>query len=127
MTVQEIANRLVELCRKGEYQTCYKELYAEDAWSIEPEGAPTPPVQGMEAFAAKGKAWNETIQEFHSSSIGDPIVSGNHFAMPMSMNCTFKGAPGPTNFEELCVYEVQNGKIVKEQFFYQPAMDPTEA
>ncbi|MFT6319474.1 MAG: hypothetical protein ACJAT4_000391 [Granulosicoccus sp.] len=30
-----------------------KELYAEDAWSIEPEHAPTPPIQGMAAFAEK--------------------------------------------------------------------------
>jgi len=54
MTTQEVANRLVELCRQGDYETCY---------------------MGRQAF------------------------------------------------DEICVYEVKDGKIMKEEFFYpvQPA------
>lgn len=117
MSTQEIANRLVELCRQGDYATCYKELYAEDAWSIEPEHAPTPPVQGMAAFAEKGKQWNEMMEEFHGAEIGDPIVGENHFSCTMMMDATFKER-GREKMNEICVYEVKDGKIVKEQFFY---------
>jgi len=28
MTTTEIANRLVELCRKGDFTACYEELYS---------------------------------------------------------------------------------------------------
>ena len=35
MTTQQIANRLVELCRKGDWKTVQNELFAKDAVSIE--------------------------------------------------------------------------------------------
>ena len=118
MTVQEIANRLVELCRKGDYQSCYDELYASDARSIEPEGVPFKrEVQGMEAFKIKGEKWRETLEEVHGGTIGEPIIAGNHFSLVSSLDATFKGS-GRTIFEEICVYEVKDEKIVKEQFFY---------
>lgn len=117
MTTQEIATRLVELCRKGEFQTVYQELYSPDCVSIEPKGAQMEICEGLEAMAAKGKAWNESMEEFHGSTIGEPIVSGSHFSMSMSMDATFKGI-GREKMDELCVYEVKDGKIVKEQFFY---------
>ncbi len=117
MTTQEIANRLVELCRKGEYGTVYQELYSPQCISIEPKGAQVEVCNGLEEMAAKGKAWNESMEEFHGSDIGDPIVAGNHICMTMMMDATFKGI-GRQRMDELCVYEVQDGKIVKEQFFY---------
>lgn len=120
MTVQEIANRLVELCRKGEWDTCYQELYSPEARSIEPEGTPDREVKGMDAFKAKGEKWQSMIQEVHSSEIGDPVVAGNHFSLTWKTNLTFKGAPAPTDMDEICVYQVKDGKIVKEQFFYEP-------
>lgn len=117
MTTQEIATRLAELCRKGEYKTVYEELYSPKCVSIEPKGAQMEVCNGLEEMAAKGKAWNESMEEFHGSSVGDPIVSGNHIAMPMMMDATFKGV-GREKMDEMCVYEVKDGKIVKEQFFY---------
>ncbi|MGB1217600.1 MAG: SnoaL-like domain-containing protein [Saprospiraceae bacterium] len=115
MNVQEIANRLVELCRKGEYQQCYQELYSPEVQSIEMDGSVC---NGLEEMAKKGKEWNESIQEFHGSSIGEPIVSGNFFTLAMSMDVTFKNAPARMNFEEMCLYQVKDEKIIKEQFFY---------
>jgi hypothetical protein len=35
----------------------------------------------------------------------------------MGMDCTMKGM-GRQKLEEIAVYEVKDGKIVKEQFFY---------
>ncbi len=117
MTTQEIANKLVDLCRKGDYKTIYQELYSPDCVSIEPKGAKMEVCNGLKEMAAKGKAWNESMEEFHDSSVGDPIVAGNHICMTMMMDATFKGV-GREKMDELCVYEVQDGKIVKEQFFY---------
>ena len=36
MTIKEIADRLVQLCRKGDFETAQAELFADDAASIEP-------------------------------------------------------------------------------------------
>ena len=118
MTTQEIADRLVDLCRKGEYETCYQELYSPEIVSIEPEHAPGPSiVHGLEGIAEKGKKWKEMTEEFHGSSVGDPIVSGNHFSCAMMVDVTFKGQ-GRMKMEEICVYTVKDGKVVSEQFFY---------
>lgn len=117
MTTQEVANRLVELCRKGEYQTVYQELYSPQCVSLEPKGAMMERCEGLEAMGEKGKAWNESIEQMHGSSIGDPVVADSHFSMTMMMDATFKGR-GREKFNELCVYEVREGKIVQEQFFY---------
>ena len=117
MSTKEIANKLVSYCREGKYQACYDELYAEDIWSIEPEGAFFEKAHGFEELKAKGQAWNENIEEFHGSDIGDPIVSGSHFSCTMMIDCTFKDI-GRQRMEQICVYEVKNSKITKEQFFY---------
>ena len=34
MTTKEIANRLAELCRNGDFETAQKELFSEDAVSF---------------------------------------------------------------------------------------------
>ena len=117
MTTQEIANKLVASCRKGEFETVYQELYSPDCISIEPKGSRFELCKGLEEIAAKGKAWNESMEEFHGATIGDPIVAGNHICMTMMMDATFKGI-GREQMDELCLYEVKDGKIIKEQFFY---------
>jgi len=117
MTVQEIANRLVELCKIGDYATCYSELYSPDCVSIEGEGAPVREVKGMDAILQKGKEWNEMIAEFHSAYVGDPIVAGSHFSLTMGVDCTLKDG-SRMDMHEVCVYQVKDGKIVLEQFFF---------
>lgn len=115
MTTTQIANKLYQFCIKGDYASCYKELYAYDCQSIEPDGTIC---NGLEEMAKKGKTWNEGIAEFYGSSIGEPIVSGSHFSLAMSLDLKYKGANEQTRFEEICVYQVKEGKIIKEQFFY---------
>lgn len=119
MTTQEIADRLHELCSQGKYEEAQKELYADDAVSIEPKGAMGMPerVEGMDAIIAKGNAFQAMIEEYHSISAGTPIVSENFIAMTIDIDATMKGY-GRIPMSEIAVYEVTDGKIGKEQFFY---------
>ncbi len=117
MTTQDVANRLVELCRTGQSRQAKAELYHPDIVSMEPEGTPNWKVQGIEAVNAKADQWESMVEEFHSANVSDPIVTGNHFSVSMENECTFKGR-GRQWIKEICVYEVQEGKVVKEQFFY---------
>ena len=119
MTTKEVANRLVELCRKGEYETVYKDLYHADIISQEPEGTPWGTQQGMAAIAEKGKQWGESMVEMHGSEVSEPIVADNYFSCVMKYDATFKES-GRVQMEEVCVYEVKDGKVTKEQFFYTP-------
>ena len=53
----------------------------------------------------------------HGGYTGDPIVAGNYFSVAMGMDATMKVA-GRVKMDEICVYEVKEGKISKEQFFF---------
>lgn len=120
MSTEQIAKRLVELCREGKYEEAQNELYAENAASIEMEGLPPGAlgnVQGLAAIREKGKKWAESIVEIHGGSVGEPIVAGDWFSVAMSIDATYKQM-GRMPMEEICVYQVRDGKIVREQFFY---------
>ena len=120
MTTQEIANRLVEVCRLGKYEQTVKELYSPNIVSVEPEGVPNRIVKGLEAIAEKGKNFEARIERVNKSVITDPIVANNIFSCAMLMNVNMKDVPVPIDMDEICVYTVADGKIVKEEFFYTP-------
>ena len=120
MTTQEVANEVTKLCREGKWEEIYERFFATDIKSIEPEGSPLGSVVGLEAIMEKGKQWEAMIEEFHSSEISDPIVADNFFALTMKSNVTFKGQSEPMDTDEVCVYNVRDGKIISEQFFYTP-------
>lgn len=117
MTTPEIAKRLVELCRQGNYAGAHAELYAEDCVSIEPEGTPENVTKGMEGIRGKAAYFAESM-EVHGGTVGDPIVADPFFSCVMTLDATDKKAGVRMNMAEICVYEVRGGKIVREQFFY---------
>ena len=119
MKIQKIASKLVDFCREGNYEAAHNELYASNAISIEPKGSPAELVKGIDAIKAKGKQFNEMVEAFHNLEVSDPIMSSEYFAIIMKLDLTMKGA-GRSKMEEVCVYHVQNDKIVSEQFFYSP-------
>ena len=117
MTTQQVANRLVELCRNGQIQQAQDELYADDINCVEPPHAPTKSARGKQAVARKGAEFAAMIEQRHGSSFSDALVCGRYFTVCMTLDATFKGM-GRSTLEEICVYEVKDGKIVSEQFFY---------
>jgi len=120
MTTQEVANQLVALCRVGKHKEATMTLYSPDIVSIEPEGVPNRIVKGFEAVIEKGKAFDARIERINTSTITDPIVADNIFSCAMLMNVNMKGVPVPIDMNEVCVYTVSEGKIIKEEFFYEP-------
>lgn len=119
MTTAEIAARLVALCRLQQWEIAQRELYAADALSVEPHEAPGFPkeVRGLEGIVAKGHHFVAGIETMHSMTVSDPLVAHGVFAVTMSMDVTMKGQPR-MQMSELCVYEVKDGKIVAERFFF---------
>lgn len=117
MTTQEIANRLVDLCRQEKHPQAQEELYHDNIVSIEDEKSGAPITKGMAGIRQKTVAWDEAVVEIHDAKVSDPIVTGNYFAVTMENDITFK-EQGRIQISEICVYEVKNGKIVREQFFY---------
>lgn len=120
-TTQEIANRYYELAQQGKWMDIQNELYAADIINREPEhavsmGIPTF-TQGLEAIRAKAKARMEQIEAVHRQYCGKPVIGGNCFSLMMGRDLTLKGK-ALMNVEEIGVFQVKDGKIVLEQFFY---------
>lgn len=119
MSTNEIASRLVELCRQGKFEEAQKELYADNAVSVEPEDAPgLTSVEGLENIVDKGRQFQAMVEEVHSLEMSDAVVAGNYFSLSLIMDVTFKGMER-TNMDEIAVYKVVNGKVVREEFFYE--------
>ena len=119
MNTQEVANQLVSLCREGKNMEAVQSLYADNIVSIEPAGAPVEVTEGKEAVIAKTQNFYSMVEEVHGGTVSDPTVVGDHFTVSMGMDITMKGM-GRTEMNEICVYEVKDGKIVREQFFFTP-------
>jgi len=117
MTTQEVADRYYELSQTGDYNKIQEELYAEHAVSIEPNGAPVPRVEGMDAIRKKGEMWNDMMEEFHGGFTDKPIVAGSFFTCRMGFDATYKNGKRSKE-EEIALFKVEEGKIVLEQFFY---------
>ncbi|TXC82139.1 nuclear transport factor 2 family protein [Luteibaculum oceani] len=120
MSTEKVANRLVELCRKGDFETAMQELYSPEIVSIEPEGSQAPNAEGIQQVIEKAKHFADSVEEFHKNEVSDPVIAEDFFSVQMKMDVTFKGV-GRTQMEEICVYGVKDGKITYEQFFYTPA------
>ncbi|WP_299526378.1 nuclear transport factor 2 family protein [Winogradskyella sp.] len=116
MTTKEIAEKLVNYCRNHQDEEAYQELYSPEITSIEMQ-EPMKEVHGFEGIQKKGQWWNENF-EVHGVEVSDPLVGDNHFSVRFWMDTTHKPSGQRSQMSEIAVYEVKDGKILKEQFFY---------
>lgn len=121
MTTKEVANRLAELCRQDKFEQAQRELFAEDAESLEGEDAVKQgwpaKTKGLNNIFKKGEQWENMVEQKHGTTVSEPLIAGNSFAFVMRMDITMKGQSRMA-MDELCVYETKDGKVVREQFFY---------
>jgi hypothetical protein len=117
MSTKDVANRLVAICRQGDFEKAQKELFAKDAVSHEAHATPDfeKDTKGLDAILEKGKKWSSMVEAYHDMKVSEPLLAGNSFAVTMQMNVTMKGR-GKMDMTELCVYQVKDGKIVDESF-----------
>ena len=80
MNTQQIATRLAELCRQGQFEAAQKELFAEDAVSIEPHETPDFPkeTKGLPAIIEKGKKFGSMVEQIHGCNVSAPLVAEFH-------------------------------------------------
>ena len=119
MTTQEIADQLIALCREGKFVEAINTLYSPDIVSVE---AGAPPGQSREVTglaAVLGKAdWWQSNHEVHGLSIEGPLATGHHFTVRFTLDVTFKPTGRRHTMDELAIYQVKDGKIIREEFFY---------
>lgn len=118
ITTQEVASRFNELAQQEKWFEIQDEFFADNVKSIEPPHAKfLPNAEGKAAVRKKGEEWVKRIEARHSTHTTEPIVSDNHFAVGRQTDITVKGI-GRIQVSQIMLYEVKNGQIVLEQFFY---------
>lgn len=119
MTTQEVANRYYELIQQHQYARIQDELYAPNAISIEPENDTNLPlrVEGIEALRQKEGLFFSQVDQMYGGQMSEPIVSNFFFSQMTEMDVKMKGKERKLK-GQIGVFEVCDGKIVKEQFFY---------
>jgi len=118
MTTQQVANRLVELCRQGKIDQAQNELFDNDAVSIESNESMGPmEIKGLAGIKEKSQRFDAMLEHFYSATISDPVIAGNWFSIAWDMDAQMKGQARML-MSEICVYKVDNGKIISEQFFF---------
>ena len=119
MTAKEIGTELVSLCKQGKNLEAIEKFYDPNVVSVEAMAMPNiGQVQtGIEAIKDKNTWWVEN-HEVHSSEASGPFFNGDRFAVLFKFDVTPKHTGKRMTMEEMGVYTVENGKIVKEEFFY---------
>jgi hypothetical protein len=118
MTTHEIAARFNELAQQEKWFEIQDELFGETVRSVEPTNSPYfGHAEGKTDVRKKGEEFTSRIEEVHNLYTSEPLVSGNHFAVGREKDLTVKGH-GRIQIKQIMLYEVKDGKIVLEQFFY---------
>ncbi len=121
---QDVANKLCDLCTRGEHDKAMNDLYADNARHVEVMAMPGSPwpriIEGKAALQKYSEEWSKTTT-VHSCTIGKPLVNGDQFLVEMTMDATHHEGPMAGQrmaMSEQCLYTVKNGKIAEAKFFY---------
>lgn len=121
MSAKEIGAQLVQLCREGKNLECIARFYADDVESV--EAAPQPGggdgiTRGKETVRANNMRWLES-HEIHRAEVAGPYPHrDDRFAVRFVYDVTNKPSGQRMQLDEVGLFTVRNGKIVKEEFFY---------
>jgi len=122
MSALEVGKKMVELCRQGKNLESVETLYADDIVSVEaspPPGGGDRVTKGKEDVRGKNQWWLDN-HEVHSSEVHGPYPHGDEkFAVQFKFDATFKPSGDRHTLEEIGVFTVEGGKVVREEFFYE--------
>ena len=121
MNTQEVAERLCQHCRDGTEERGIEELYSQDIVSVEPMAGPgrDPVSKGVDALKEKHTWWAENY-EVHGTGVEGPFINGDKFSVIFDIDVSERASGQRWRAKEIALYEVEDGKIVRESFFMAP-------
>ena len=125
-TLKTVAHSLVNHCKNGTEEEGLNTLYSDNVVSVEAasmDGSGQTETHGLEALRAKHAWWNENT-EVHSFSAEGPFLHGeNQFGAVFRADVTMKPSGERWDMAEIAVYTLEDGKIIREEFFYTLGAD----
>ena len=116
MTTQQVAQHYYELAQQQKWNDIIDTYYHDEIECIEPPNSKSPPyTKGKANVKAKAMHFEQMIEKVHHAYTTPPIIADNMFSVGMGMDFDMKGAVR-MKFDEICVFTVQDGKIIREEF-----------
>src|SRR5438876_10960088 len=116
-TTEEVATKLVDYCRKGEWMKAVDDLYAKDIVSVEAQAGENMSAEMRGIDQVRGKTeWWEKNMEVHSAKVSGPFVARDTFVVQFDVDVTDKNSKKRTQMSEVGIYKVKDGKVVREEF-----------
>jgi ketosteroid isomerase-like protein len=123
MNTFEIGSKLVNFCSQGKDLEAIETLDSANIVSVEAVANPNfaQRIEGIEAVRQKAQWWIQN-HNVHSAEVRGPFPHGDRFIVFFKYDITPKDGPMKgqrVQMDEAALYTVKDGKIVKEEFFYQ--------
>jgi SnoaL-like polyketide cyclase. len=117
MNTEEVATKLMEYCRNGEWMKAVEELYAKDIVSIETHVMENMPAEmrGIDQVRGKTEWWVNNF-DVHSTKVGGPFVARDTFVVQFDVDATEKTSKKRIQMSEVGIYTVKDGKVTREEF-----------
>ncbi|HJU90246.1 MAG TPA: nuclear transport factor 2 family protein [Gemmatimonadaceae bacterium] len=124
-TITELASNLVDMCRQGRFVDAVDKFYAPNIVSVESVDFGLGKEQrGLEAVRGKNVWWEEN-NELHGVQVAGPFVGAgrhsNQFAVRFDFDVTSNATGQRRRVVEMALYTVEDGRIVREEFYYPAA------
>ena len=119
MNAFEVGKKLVELCKQGQNDAAMQTLYSPDIVSVEAAEMPGLPreIRGIQGVAQKGQWWSEN-HVVHAQEVEGPWPHGDRFIVRFKYDVTNKPTNHRFQMDEVGLYTVADGKVVREEYFY---------
>jgi ketosteroid isomerase-like protein len=117
MNTEEVAKKLMDYCRKGEWMKAIDDLYAKDIVSVEAQAMENMPAEMRGIDQVRGKTeWWEKNMEVHSAKVTGPFVARDTFVVQFDVDVTDKASNKRMQMSEVGIYTVKGGKVAREEF-----------
>jgi ketosteroid isomerase-like protein len=117
MAILEDVKDLIALVREGKFLQAIERFYAEGATMQENQD---PPRVGLTALLDNERKVLAAVPDIHVARVRSFLVDGDHAAINWVFAYTDPSGR-KIELDEVAYQEWQNGKIVRERFYYDPA------
>ncbi len=119
MTAMEIGKAVADLCKQGKNQEAIDRFYSPNVVSVEACATPgmDRTMKGIQAIKGKNQWWVDN-HEIHGGSVDGPYPHDDRFVLHFKYDVTPKQIKKRITLDEVGLFTVKDGKVVKEEFFY---------